>query len=725
MRCALLVLLLAASSLDAQTGTQDNRFASVDSLASEGDSAGALRLLDAAVRANASDGEAWHRRGVLAWRMSGAEKRTGFMKRSANEALLNLADSSLRLATRYAPGSPGYLVDLGRFDLTSNSAAVRGRAKPLFEQALKSARKGNDPAVLSRAADEMGMTWWRKYEDIADRNIYSAIISNVKDRTFTKDPRSIAYFVDRQAIRAAAQEWSGGLEYLKAFELFSEALRAQPGNEAALQHVYRALVDRQRWVELQHLARVRLLDDHTDAWAWLSLGLGTHRLGDEHQSSQAFDSAMVYLPATERARLTNLSRIVTPKDSLSRNRLPTSELENDERMYWLMADPLWATAENEGRNEFLSRAVFAELRFSVEEFGIHGIDTDRGDVYVRYGPPPAVISFPPDAVRQGEHRIRILWWYSTEETFLFRQLPTYGVATLDPDDARETARLRDTVPVAWTNAGVKPLADTINVSLARFRARDDSSDVYFAAELPVKHLVEDVDLAKGALDVELEAFTWRAKPVFASTTHETIDFAHPEDRQMQSWRLRLQAGTFLYRVEALQPDAGRGARSASRVELLPASGFGMSDLLIADSLSPASAAPERWSDFQISPSIGRVHRGKSFAMLWETYDLQKAANGNATYDVTVTLRREKGGGLGALAAKIIGGVKSAIGISGSGSDHISLSFPRQAPARPVAVDYITLDLGTASPGNYVIDVEVTDRANHRHVSREQPLTIVE
>ena len=112
-------------------------------------------------------------------------------------------------------------------------------------------------------------------------------------------------------------------------------------------------------------------------------------------------------------------------------------------------------------------------------------------------------------------------------------------------------------------------------------------------------------------------------------------------------------------------------------------------------------------------------------MLWETYDLQKMANGNSSYDVTITLRKEKGGGLGALAAKIIGGVKSAIGISGSGSDHISLRFPRQTPARHVAVDYVTLDLGEAPAGNYVIDVEITDLATHRHVSRERPLTIVE
>ncbi len=103
-----------------------------------------------------------------------------------------------------------------------------------------------------------------------------------------------------------------------------------------------------------------------------------------------------------------------------------------------------------------------------------------------------------------------------------------------------------------------------------------------------------------------------------------------------------------------------------------------SDILIADSLSPASGS-ERWSDFAIAPNVGRVHTGKSFAMLWETYDLQAMPNGNVSYTVTITLRREKGGGLGALAAKIIGGVRSAIGISGSGSDRSSLTFPRQAP----------------------------------------------
>ena len=436
---------------------------------------------------------------------------------------------------------------------------------------------------------------------------------------------------------------------------------------------------------------------------------------------------IAFLPPAERARLTNLSRIVTPKDSISRNRLPTSELENDERMYWLMADPLWATSDNEGRNEFLSRAVFAELRFSVEEFGIHGIDTDRGDVYVRYGPPPAVISFPPDALRQGEHRIRILWWYSTQETFLFRQLPTYGVATLDPDDARETQRLRDTVPVAWTNAGAKPLADSINVALTRFRASADSSDVYFAAELPVKRMVEDVDLARGALDVELEAYTWRAKPVFTATSHETIDFAHPDINRdagvahataggnVPLSRRGAAAGCGTRRAIG-EPHRAR-ARRRIRTERHPRRRFAVAREREHRALVGFPDRAERRAGC-IAENRSRCSGRRTTCRRWPTAIRRTTSRSRCG--------SEKGGGLGALAAKIIGGVKSAIGISGNGSDHISLSFPRQTPARDRGGGLRhARSRRSASPGNYVIDVDITDLATHRHVSRERPLTIVE
>ena len=196
--------------------------------------------------------------------MSGAEKRTGFMKRSANEALLTLADSSLRLATRYAPGSPGYLVDLGRFDLTSNSASVRGRARPLFEQALKEARKGKDLAgALARrgrdgddvvAALRGSRRPQHLQRDRAEREGPHLHEGSAIDRVLRRsadDSRRSAGLVGRRRI-------SQGVRVL-----LRGAARAA-GKSERVRHIYRALVDRQRWIELEHIARVRLIDDHTD-----------------------------------------------------------------------------------------------------------------------------------------------------------------------------------------------------------------------------------------------------------------------------------------------------------------------------------------------------------------------------------------------------------------------------------------------------------------------------
>jgi GWxTD domain-containing protein len=694
------------------------------SLASRGDSLRALRSLDEVIDRDDAGADAWHHRGMLAWGLSDAEGRTGFMKRTADDSLLEVAEESLRQAAR--DGNAGYMVDLGRFYLTSNSASVRSRARDIFEQALSAAQKSGDSVALSRAEDEVGMTWWRRYLDRADRHIYSYILDNVKDRTFVKDPRSIAYFVDNQTIRAASQEWSGEREYLRAADHFANAVRADPSNQSALRHTYMELADRQRWMELQHAAHMRVDADSGDAWAWLAAGLAEYRLGNDMAADTAFTRGLRILPGQERARYDRLARIFTPRDSAGIAELTRPERDYLERMYWLMADPLWTTSDNEHRLEFLSRVIYAELRFSVEEFGIHGADTDRGEVYVRYGPPPAVISFPPDAARHAESRTRILWWYSTDESFLFRELPTYGVATLMPEDERELNRLRDTVPVVWLNAGDNRFVDSIPVQLVRFRAPADSGDVFVAASVPVSRLTTGIDLARGALDLDFRAYTWSAEPVFHDSTREVLDFTKTGGRgELRSWNTRVPPGAFLYRVEALQPDAMRGARGASRIEVSPRRGFGMSDLLVAAKVKqrPGSTA-DRWSDFEIDPNLGIVKRGEPFSLLWETYGLTPR-DGNNEYDVTITLSRVRRGGLGGFAAKIVGGVAGLVGVSRGGGDEVTLAFPRRIPARDVALDHVTLDLGDASPGPYNLDVTIIDRATGRRVVRKSAIAVVE
>jgi len=694
-------------------------------LTTRADSLSALHAMDAVLRGNHTDGAAWHERGVLAWRLSNAEKRTGYMKRAANDSLLTLADSSLRLATKYNSASPEYLVDLGKFDLTSNSSSVRSHATSLFEKALDLARKAGDSLGISRASDQLGMTWWRRYLDHANGHIYSVVLKNIKDRTALRDPRTIGYFINTETIRTAAQDWSGQTEYFSAWDGFSKALQADPSNASALRHSYMALADRKRWVEMQHIARVRLNQDSSDAWAWLADGLATHRLDDDAASSIAFHRGLALLPESERSRYERLSRIFTTKDSVETADLPPSEQANLQRMYWLMADPLWTQADNAHRLEFLSRVVYAELCFGVEEFDIHGADTDEGEVYVRYGPPPAVISIPPDPFGSHTHDIRVLWWYASDEAFLFDQLPTFGVVTLEPYDKGEVRHLRDTIPVVWRNAGDTHLVDSINVNAVRFRAPGDSGDVFVEAQVPVTRMLSGIDLIRGMLEVVFEGFTWRADSVFRRTDERVVNFARADSNQIRTWSERIGPGTFLYRVEALQPDAMRGARGASRIELTNEHGFGLSDLLVAASVTPKpGVAPERWSDFDITPNFGHVRRGHSFSLLWETYGLTPDSGSDA-YNVSITVSRAKSTGIGAFVAKIVGGVAGAVGLSRSGADSVALSFPRKVPAHDASVDYVTLDMADAPAGVYHLDVTVADEHSGRRVSGRSTITVAE
>ncbi len=720
---AMLAITVFAPMPAAAQGKQD-QVLRADSLLGAGDSTGARKALDLAVLESKQDAAAWNARGVLAWHMAHAEDRIGYMKRVANDTLLEIAEASLTEAVALAPDVPRYLVDLGRFDLTSNSANVRGRARSLFEKALTIATKKGDSLAISFSADEVGLVWWRKYVDQADRTIYTAIIKNVKDRNFLRDPRSIAYFVDNQEIRASAQDWSGQVEYLTAAQYFATALANDSHNGRAFRHELMLLADRKRWQEVQHNARLRLLQYPADPWGWMAAGMSAHRLHDAPGAADAFDSALKYMTPEMHARFDRIARIITPKDSAIQSRLPKTDQAADAEMYWLMVDPLWATPDNESHLEFLSRVVYAELRFSVEEFNVHGADTDEGEVYVRYGPPPAVISFPPDPSRQGESQLHLLWWYTADEAFLFRQLPTYGIARLEPEDQRELERLRDTIPVVFTNAGERNMVDSIAVQLVRFRAGPDSGDVFVAAALPVAHMIEDVDLARGALDVSISAYTWRGKPVFVRHVHESIDFAKVEPVEVRAWRTRLHAGSFLYRVEALQPDARRGARAASRIEVVGESGFGMSDLLVAEQVTPRKVGAARWSDFLIAPNLGFVKKGHSFALLWESYGLTPQ-QGNDRYSVTVTVQRVRAGGFGSFVAKIVGGVASAVGLSASGEDKVSLTFPRETPASDVNVDYVSLELGDAPAGRYTVTVDVTDLVSNATTRRTSSLTVVE
>ena len=730
-RAALLAgLVLLAPPLAAQSSPAlpADPVATADSLVAAGDSAGALRLLDQALRRDRKDARAWHRRGMIAWQMARPRREVGFMRRQEDIRRLIIADSALRMAAWLAPDSGRFAIDLGRFFLNSNLTTLRFQAKGFFDRALEAGRRVGDSLVVAEAADELGMIHWRRYEAVADRRNVSGVPFAHFD-AYVNEPGRLRDYLRGFTI-APSDEWSGQLDYLQATDWFATAQRANPHHLRAIRHGFMALAERQRWEELREAARRRLGVAPWDGQAWLARGLASHRLGEYALAAAAFDSALAVLGEEDRVHYSRLSRLLRPTPLRGRTASDSAEWANAdparrerlERLYWAVADPLAMTSDNEHRLEFLARVAFAELRWTSDDLDRRGADTDRGDIHIRYGPPDTVWAFAPGRPDAGA--ALVVWLWRDGLSFVFRQPVTYGVASLH-DDWNEKAKIvRENTPVRWGNVPITRSLDTIPVQTIRFRAPGDSTDFVVFADVPVDSLFAEMDVRRGALDVDFRIYANDASVLRRDSTRQTIELGATGDAvSLRGWRGRLPAHAQLWRVEALQPDGRRAARAMGPVRRDTVAGFGTSDLLVAARVLPREGSTgARWSDFNLAPSAGRFRRGAPIALLWETYELG-ARDGASRYRVSVTLEKLRREGPIGVAARVVSGAGEIVGMTARGRGKLSIAYDRTVAPLPVTVDYLTLELGEAPPGRYRLTLEVTDQVRRATARRQRVIEI--
>jgi GWxTD domain-containing protein len=726
MRFVVTLLCAAAAALPqpvpAQTANGFDRTAALiaraDSLIAAGDSMRALPVLDSVLAIDRRLASAWYRKGHVAWRLAQPDSSVKVEWNKRTISLMRQADSSLRYAAIYEPDNPTYQLTLANFLLANPTSTVRFTAMGQFEKAAEAARRSNDSIAGSEALDRLGMRYWRRYEPLIDR-VAPGGIENPDFQLYMEDERERRNFLENFAPQAKSQ--LGDLDYGKAVEHFREALSLNPQNVMARRHLYMALASRSLWTELRDAAQQRLREVPWDAWSWLALGLSNHRLEKTSDAASAFDSAMMLLSAAERAHFTRLSRLLGPKDSARFAGMSEQQVVTSERLYWTVADPLALTPGNEYWVEFLSRVTLAELLYSVEEFGVRGADTDRGQVLIRYGPPDLSVSFPPDEYG----RIGILWNYRIGLAFAFRLMPMFGTAE-SVIEARHMQEERFALyPVRWDNVPVARRIDTIATLVSRFRGEGDSTDVLVAAEIPTGRLARKLDITSGTLRFGFLAFGISSNVLARDTSSMLVQFDDTDSLATlrRAWQMRLAAAPEVgFRVEALQPENGRGARAVGALALTRTTGFGLSDVLIADSVATSGGLAMRWSDLAVAPNAGRIRRGRDIALVWETYDLAADSTNSSEYSVEISLVRTDGSRIGRAIARVIGGTLGR-GEGQGRDDRVAVSFDRRVPARPVTLDYLTLNLGGLDPGQYRLTIKVTDKVRDASVESTRELVI--
>jgi GWxTD domain-containing protein len=722
--CAAIAAVLPPAAL-AQSPADAERDARValliaraDSLAFGGDSLGALDVLDSALSIDRRAASAWHRKGHIAWRLAQPDSTTKIEWTQRTIRLMRQADTSLRYAAAYAPDSAIFHLTLANYFLANQVVTVRFNAMGTFQRAADAARKTGDNIAGSEALDRIGMRYWRRYEPLVDR-VAPGSIELPDMEIYLENESERLNFIENFARTAKTQLGDG--DYGKAVSHFQEAIALNPSNGMARRHLFMALTARSQWVELRDAARARLREAPWDAWGWLALGLSSHRLDDARMATEAFDSATVLLAPAERAHFTRLSRLLGARDSARFAGMSEQQLARSERLYWAVADPLALTPGNEYWLEFLSRVTQAELLYTVEEFGVRGANTDRGAVLIRYGPPDLSLSFPPDPYG----RIQLMWNYRNGLAFAFTLMPSYGTAEATFESRHMHEERFNRYPARWDNVPATRRMDSIAALVTRFRGTRDSADVVIAAEIPTGRLTRNVDLTTGSLRYGFVAFGGAANVLARDTASLTMTFDRRDSSRVthRSWSQRIaRVPEIGYRVEALQPESGNAARAVGVVELPPATGFGVSDVLLTDSVG-SSGLPARWSDLAVAPSAGRVRRGRDIGLVWETYDLGADSTRSSEYRVEIGLVRTDGSRLGRAVARVLSGTLGR-GEGRGRDDRVAVSFDRRVPARPVTLDYLTLDLGDLAPGRYRLTITVTDAVRNVTAESVRELVIV-
>ncbi len=722
--------LLSSRVLPAQSMAPRLSVAQIaDSIATNGDTARAVALLDSAVRRDKRDAAAWHQLGLLQWNQARSTRNPDLIKDQKKIRLLSAADTSLRLATQLAPDSARYWLSLSRFNIQSGVSTMRFASSGQARDGMSAAVRSGEPLLLAEAADMAGMAAWRSYDALANRGLPSGTSKVQLESNNNWNRKNARDYVN--SIASKIEPPTGDNDHASALGFFSRAVAADSSNLLYSRHLYMAYAERKKWQQLATVAARRARQFPLDFQAQLALGLATHRLANEMGATRAFDSAFVLMDETEANRLKNLSRIMRPRarkeskgqigDSASWSKLPSSQREGLEAMFWMMSDPLALTQENEFRLEFLARAVFADFRWTIDEMELRGSDTDRGDVYVRYGPPDFEMTIPgstTDNRTRLDGGVTLVWDYNNKLTFFFDLQPGFATGRVSLFDRNYVEALLDAVPVSFANVPAARLLDTIPIRITRFRSGADSSDAVIAALVPIDSLVKSNALERVPVDIDLRIFDQFVK-VRGMESDQSIFSRDSSNAPLDRvWTRRVGPGINVVRVEALQPDSKRGARAMTRLDPTTNVGFGMSDVLLGSKpeLRSGVALPSRWRDIAITPNAGSVARHSSVGLLWEMYDLVPR-DGITQYRVAITVEREDRMGATGFAVRVLDNLGRAVGRAQQSRDRFTISFDRQAGALPVLVEYLSLDMTQAPAGGYRLQVEVTDLSNQKKTAR--------
>lgn len=713
--------VLVASPLEAQSSRSAGSLHG-DALeaVARGDTLQSIALLRQAVLLDRNHPESVLALGTLLARTAPTEERD-FLQRQEAEELLDRA-------YRLNPDNPAVFVELALLKRKQN---IRVDARRLLENATAPGREENlSPAIAADAHFQLGRVWQDEAESYSDLVFLPTgwRLDGDDQGEGIRCPMGVTYFCNNydNPRDFSAQFMSARPESTRAERLapqiessFRRAISFLPGhrdaNRALLAHL-QSQGSREEFIEV---ARAYADLETGDGYAQLFLGLGLYENQQWADAEEVFDRGLDLLSPDERVAFEDVSMLLRAAEAAGYQERDAAEQREFERVLWARADPLYLIPANERRMEHIARVAHAELKFGAPELNLRGWQSDRGLIYIRYGPPPRTWKLRKDREGVEETGRWIFWNYDlSSPSFIFDQQLGYRNVRFDftaNTGGYAVALAEAETPSTFRSRAVARWAE-LPSQIVRFRADDDPSIVDVVTYLSAAP--DDFELAAGdSLTTALFVFT----PMFEDTAalRRTLP---PGTTGNVVFALPLLEGSYDYSVEALAP-SGVAGRNRGRLEITAFDGqkLAISDLLVAERVAPRTADPKGWRDFDIGAKRRLVFLGEEPVHLYfELYGLQEDADGGVGYRVELTIEDASERGVAATIVRTLGN------ILGRSVQETQLRFERTAVAQNgIVPDYLSLSLEGAPPGDYRIHLSVTDLRGGEPVQIERRIRLVE
>ena len=510
-----------------------------------------------------------------------------------------------------------------------------------------------------------------------------------------------------------------------------------------------------------------------DAYSHLYLGYASHQLQRSELAEESFLAAQQFLSVEDKVAFEDVSRIMNDDQKKQFKR----EKSDGGSEYWDRRDPLYLSSYNERENEHYARMVYAQLLFSEPKLDLNGWDSERGEIYIRYGAPSSMYymtsavedcnnGVSPYAIGMGINNITNFHVFDYGEMkFVFgnpgsvgnienqtepnnvgvpplNEFPLYSpcavyyqsLASLNAERdyvIRSRSTIRET-PTSYQLPG--KVVDFPYMTTA-FKGEGPQTDLLISFGFPIGSsptLSQRSTTQTSSLGLDTGAFLIGADGVLTSNRYKAEDIYTQEILRFEgtslwpgSHTLSERSGTYTLSVEfQRESDGAKGAKQDPIV--LPdftRSEFTMSELLLAYYIgeedevatgeSPRGSIVRNQYDIQPSP-WALYENGAPVYFYFELYNLNRGTGGTGNYKVEAFLIDEKS------ARK---NRRRLLRRARRNQGGVAVSFEGQTANNDTG-QYFIMDTEGLTPGTYVLIVQVTDTHNGKTELQEREIFVM-